>query len=176
MNVYSIFLSLALTVGQTMAQIRGIQVGGPITVYGVDIKEGDTLHLGFGTLPNGGFKFIQQPSNGLTGAPRRVLGPDFSNLVLVVKHFKEFENRKVGKKLYAVASPRQGALNVAVDLPLAVDVGEVTGVNSLSFDKKPVGQQPVPSVADELLKLKQLLDTGAITQKEYDTQKGKLLN
>lgn len=31
-------------------------------------------------------------------------------------------------------------------------------------------------VADELLKLKQLLDSGAITQSEYDSQKKKLLN
>ena len=31
-------------------------------------------------------------------------------------------------------------------------------------------------VADELLKLKQLLDSGAITQSEYDSQKSKLLN
>lgn len=32
------------------------------------------------------------------------------------------------------------------------------------------------SVADELLKMKKLLDTGAITQVEYDAQKKKLLN
>lgn len=34
---------------------------------------------------------------------------------------------------------------------------------------------PSPSVADEILKLKQLLDTGALTEQEYQTQKAKLL-
>jgi len=32
------------------------------------------------------------------------------------------------------------------------------------------------SIADELKKLKQLLDIGIITQQEFDSQKGKLLN
>ena len=32
------------------------------------------------------------------------------------------------------------------------------------------------SVVDQLFKWKQLLDMGAITQEEYDEQKGKLLN
>ena len=34
---------------------------------------------------------------------------------------------------------------------------------------------PATSVADELLKLKSLLDAGAITQAEFDAQKAKLL-
>lgn len=40
--------------------------------------------------------------------------------------------------------------------------------------------QPIPtptfSVADEILKFKQLLDMGAITQEEYDTKKAELLS
>lgn len=39
----------------------------------------------------------------------------------------------------------------------------------------PIGQ-PQISVADELLKLKQLLDMGVLTQEEFDQQKQKLLN
>ncbi len=38
-----------------------------------------------------------------------------------------------------------------------------------------VESQPTISVADELLKFKQLLDMGAITQEEFDQQKEKLL-
>lgn len=34
----------------------------------------------------------------------------------------------------------------------------------------------IPSVADELLKFKSLLDAGAITEDEYNTQKARLLN
>jgi len=36
--------------------------------------------------------------------------------------------------------------------------------------------KPVASVADEIKKLKELYDSGAITKAEYDTQKKKLLN
>lgn len=35
---------------------------------------------------------------------------------------------------------------------------------------------PIPSVADELLKFKSLLDTGVITEDEYNKQKARLLN
>ncbi|MBE6715661.1 MAG: SHOCT domain-containing protein [Ruminococcaceae bacterium] len=41
--------------------------------------------------------------------------------------------------------------------------------------KHNIAPPPVFSVADELLKLKQLLDMGVLTQEEFDTQKKKLL-
>ena len=37
-------------------------------------------------------------------------------------------------------------------------------------------QNNIPSVADELLKFKQLLDAGVITQEEFDKKKKELLN
>ena len=56
---------------------------------------------------------------------------------------------------------------------------------SLCLPETPVpvqqtASQPIPtptlSVADEILKFKQLLDMGAITQEEYDTKKAELLS
>ena len=43
-------------------------------------------------------------------------------------------------------------------------------------EPQPKTQQPVLSVADELLKLKQLLDMGVLTEEEFNQQKQKLLN
>lgn len=40
----------------------------------------------------------------------------------------------------------------------------------------PSSQQTTVSVPDELIKLKSLLDTGVITQDEFDTQKKKILS
>jgi len=39
-----------------------------------------------------------------------------------------------------------------------------------------VATKPPASVADEIKKLKELLDSGALTQAEFDAQKKKLLN
>lgn len=45
----------------------------------------------------------------------------------------------------------------------------------LSKESKTIIQQQATSAADELLKFKQLLDMGAITQEEFEKQKAKLL-
>jgi uncharacterized membrane protein len=37
-------------------------------------------------------------------------------------------------------------------------------------------RQPTPSGADEIMKYKQLLDSGAITEQEYNAQKARILN
>ena len=50
------------------------------------------------------------------------------------------------------------------------------GKYAVVFDDQPVTAAPAPSsAADEILKYKQLLDCGAITQEEYDAKKKQLL-
>jgi hypothetical protein len=44
------------------------------------------------------------------------------------------------------------------------------------IDEKPFYGFPNQSPADELQKYKQLLDSGAITENEYNVQKGRILN
>ncbi|MBD2705507.1 SHOCT domain-containing protein [Spirosoma sp. BT702] len=65
-----------------------------------------------------------------------------------------------------------------IEIIPAIEFGEVTAINDEPVG--PVKQESKPattaSVADELLKLKQLLDAGAITKDEYESQKKKLLN
>ncbi len=46
----------------------------------------------------------------------------------------------------------------------------------IKSDTEQVQAVPSGSVADELLKFKNLLDAGAITEDEYNAQKSRLLN
>jgi len=61
------------------------------------------------------------------------------------------------------------------ELPYALRIKEY--IEAL-YDKKSNSQpiQNTGSVADELLKFKQLLDAGAITQEEFDNMKNNLLS
>lgn len=52
---------------------------------------------------------------------------------------------------------------------------EVQGVRSANTAKAPVEQKTVVEAADEISKYKSLLDSGAITQEEYDKKKKQLL-
>lgn len=164
---------LLLMALSTNAQIYGKKILGPVEVSGYRLKIGDTLHFGRGTLPDGWFKYITQPPNIWAGSAEMHLHRSFSGRFLIVKDFKEVKSKDRGGELLAVINP--GGFNYAVELEDAIAVGEISAINSIKV-KQPTTSQPVTSVADELLKLKQLLEAGAITQDEFNAQKKKLLN
>lgn len=65
-----------------------------------------------------------------------------------------------------------------IDLDNAIASGELKVPDEFkpkAFEKPMVIQQQT-SAADELKKIKELLDTGAITQAEYDAAKAKILS
>ena len=68
-----------------------------------------------------------------------------------------------------------GILNGVIELQQAYDAGEI-----IVKGKPPISKNAISaassSVADELIKLKTLLDAGAITKPENEAQKKKLLN
>ena len=61
---------------------------------------------------------------------------------------------------------------IITKLPVGLD----TFLDFCLLNKSENNTEVTTSVADELLKYKQLLDAGAITQEEFDAQKQKLLN
>lgn len=65
---------------------------------------------------------------------------------------------------------KAGAYNAALNADSAEESGEIKTTNNQKKATPTSG-----GVADELLKLKGLLDSGVITQAEFDTQKAKLL-
>ncbi len=68
--------------------------------------------------------------------------------------------------------------NVAVNKRVAKSINEA--IHDILFSikrqkKTPIASQPTSSVADELLKFKNLLDMGAISQEDFDKKKKELL-
>lgn len=175
--ITSTLLLFVCTATISLAQIAGKKVSGPITVSGVTFKEGDTLSFGSGTMPNGDFKYIVQPPNVFAGSPEYHMNRSYSGRFTTIKSLKNQSSKRFGDKFIAVIST--SGFNCAVELEDAMRTNEIVAVNG-----KAIGSSTATavkaivssgSVADELLKLKQLLDAGAITQAEYDAQKKKLL-
>ncbi|MBS1524269.1 MAG: SHOCT domain-containing protein [Bacteroidetes bacterium] len=139
---------------------------------GVTYHPGDTIRLGLGSMPNGDFKYIQV-NQLLPGPPdpRRsgalAARKDMSNGRYVIKKIARVEQMTGGEQV--VITIRTGGLPTCdVWIEAALSACEVTPCR-----QKAPGTPT--SVADELIKLKKLLDEGAITKAEYDAQKKKLL-
>ncbi|MFI5161923.1 MAG: SHOCT domain-containing protein [Sphingobacteriales bacterium] len=133
---------------------------------------GDTVKVGLGTMPDGNFKYIQV-NELLPGPPRRngnILNAhkDMSGSNYVIKKIKnETEASGTNKIVFTIKTGGLPTYNIWIEEAIA------------SCEVKPCNNQKgAPanfSVADELTKLKKLLDQGAITKAEYDAQKKKLL-
>lgn len=151
-------------------QIKGKTIETPITLQnGTVVNIGDTLFLGKGTDTRGDFNYIFQPVNPLLKHKTELSLPrEMEGKSLVVKYFKEQSSKKTGDKTIAVVS--HGGYNYIADLDPAIEYGEVVGINGKKFVKA-----GTLSLADEIKKLKDLLDSGAITQDEFDIAKKKLL-
>ncbi|HWD88570.1 MAG TPA: SHOCT domain-containing protein [Mucilaginibacter sp.] len=155
----------------------------PLAVFSQKLKEyrasngktyhpGDTIRLGLGSMPNGDFKFIQI-NQLLPGPPdpRRsgamAARKDMTNNGYVIKKITNVDQMTGGTKV-AITIKTGGLPTCDIWIEDAIAACEV----------QPCANQKggaTVSVADELIKLKKLLDEGAITKSEYDTQKKKLL-
>jgi len=143
---------------------------GQITEYkainGITYHLNDTVRLGKGSAPSGEFLYIEErgiPSPGRS----RFLPKEFTNAGVVIKKINTHKRSGILKYNFVVSAG--GVFNFSLYVDDAILACEVV----------PCGQaaaKPPASVADELKKLKALLDSGALTQAEYDAQKKKLLS
>lgn len=133
-------------------------------VKGWVIRQGDTLQLGKGTMPDKRFAFIFQPYEGY---PLTTLHTD---KVVRVKELRVIGTEKSGYTLVAVINL---GVKYWIQVDNAIESGELLPPNQ--YQNTAVSMTS-GSVADEIKKFKDLLDTGAITQEEFDSQKKKLLN
>ena len=141
---------------------------------GKTYHKGDSLMVGLGSMPDGTFKYIQINSLlPMPPDPRRANSmnarKDITGSKYYIKKIVSSAQPSGGSKVvFTIKTGGLTTCDVWIDEAIAA-----CEVKPCSDAKDAAGKY---SVADELLKLKKLLDSGAITQAEYDAQKKKLLN
>lgn len=158
------------------------------TTSGYKIVVGQDINIGTGATPDGDFKFIRRNSSGFGTAmimtdnnsynksqlslPRNMAGHKGKVVKIVTRG-----NKKIGITYEPLITFGSGRYEIDVDNAIAT--GELVVPDEFKPKAKTattvVEVKQQISVADELVKLKKLLDDGVLTQEEYDAQKKKLL-
>jgi len=129
-----------------------------------------------GSAPNGDFRYLNMGGwgavmsyNSYGGSSQFDIGHGYSGTPVVIKSIKRHKVRGIEKVMFVVGGGN--ITNYYLYIEEAIATCEIKDCN---IPQTAIIQQS--STADELLKFKKLLDQGAITQEEYDTQKKKLLS
>jgi hypothetical protein len=128
-------------------------------------KEGDSIVIGKGTAPSGDFTYITKTLG------RIPLKGSSGNVSALIQRIRWIGNSKKGFIFYLVVKSKDLDNYYDVDIKNAVASGEV-----LSKDPNFIPQRKPNLIADELIKLKALLDAGVLTRDEFEMQKKKLLS
>lgn len=140
-----------------------------VTSIGWTIQKGDKITLGVGSMPDGRYKFIQTSEAGtLSGdghLPNRFSGKTYE--VYKIKVFR-------GRQIPVIK------LNNLIGIGSRFDI-EIEGAianNEIVVPEKYRKEAKVStgSKADELAKLKKLLDDGVLTKEEFESEKKKVLD
>jgi len=143
-----------------------------ITAYkaanGITYHLNDTVRLGKGSGDNGSFLYIEQRGIPIPSPhPSPGLPKTFTNSGVIIKNIKKDNVNGIDKYLFIVSAG--GPFRFSVYIDDAILACEVIPCQSTTPKQS-------ASVADEIKKLKELLDSGALTQAEFDLQKRKLLS
>lgn len=150
------------------------------TTSGFRAIAGTDIKLGIGTLPTGDFKYVTESSTSfaaLTRGPRYKpdpVGRKLNGHLFHIKKFRKEGTKKTGYTYYIILGGG-GPVNYECDIENAIATGEIVVPDE--FKPKVTGSAaPVSNPTDELKKLKDLYDSGALTKDEYDSAKKKILS
>lgn len=173
----SIFIVL-LALAYLSVSAKSSKITQYTAINGVTYHLKDTVFLGIGSAANGSFLYLQMGGWGAVvgydasqGQDQFNIGRDYANTWVVIKSIKNGKVKGVEKYWFIVGGGNITNYTLFIDDGIrACEV--VPCVVNNSHARQPV----VSDKFDEIKKLKALLDSGAITQAEYDDQKKKLLN
>lgn len=139
---------------------------------GKTYKIGDEIRIGRGSGHNGQFVYLEMGgwlavAGASNGQSVPVLGKEFTGRTVVVEKIKK---QNSGKVLFIVKSKNITNYTLYIDDAIAT-----CEIEDCKKDAIPVTVINQTSKFDELKKLKELFDAGAITEQEYQTEKEKLL-
>lgn len=147
--------------------------GGYKAVNGITYNVGDIVKLGNGSGTNGAFLYLQLGGwaavagyNSKEGQDQLNIGRGYANTQVTIKKIRQGRVSGVNKYYFVVDGGNISNYNLVIDD--AIFNCEVLPC------KQPASNKEV-SKADELIKLKKLLDDGVISKEEFDKEKAKLL-
>lgn len=147
---------------------------GYVSQTGWVLREGQELTLGSGTMPNKYFAFIYETPGNRNDPDRQRLTSFSNGKKAIVKSLLVKGTRRAGYQI--IARIGVGTLtNYWVELDNAIESGEVAVPEPYASRLK-TSAVPSYSVADEIRKLKTLMDEGVLSREEFETQKRKLLS
>lgn len=123
---------------------------------------GDKIKLSRGSGQNGNFVYLTLGGLGLRGLSSQ-LDHTYTGSICTIKKIKKTNDERI---IFIVGTG--GLSNFELSIEDAIATCEIA-------DCKNNTSTNIPSKFDELKKLKELLDAGAITEQEYQTEKAKLL-
>jgi hypothetical protein len=137
---------------------------------GITYKIGDKIKLGQGSGLNGSFVYLTVSGWAALADPNEAkagsIPARYSGMAIVIKKIKAMKLKGVEKVMFSVGAGNIS--NYSLDIEGAIASCEIEDC------KKP--NQQTSDKYDRLKKLKELLDSGAITQAEYDKEKEKILS
>ncbi|MDF2431695.1 MAG: hypothetical protein JWP44_1326 [Mucilaginibacter sp.] len=147
-------------------------------INGITYHIGDTVRLGLGSSASGTFTYLQMGGWGAAMSYEPNAGPDqlnigrgYANTAVIIKKIKASKINGIVKYWFIVGGGNLTNYNLMID-----DAIQVCEVIPCQSNSPVILQQASDNNLDKLKKLKALLDSGAITQAEYDEHKKKLLN
>lgn len=133
---------------------------------GITYKPGDTVKLGRGSHPNGDFRYLVMGGLAASGGDSDNIPKHYSGMNVIIKKIKTQKMKGAEKVWFIVGAGNIVNYNLAIEDAIATcEVSDCKNQTAASSDKY-----------DQLAKLKGLLDSGVITQEEYDKEKKKLLD